>query len=42
MSVDVLGDPLLCCSHGLNAACFRAMGVGVLGDAFLWYPPRLG
>ena len=26
----------------LNAARFGSMGVGVLGDTFLIYPPRLG
>ena len=26
----------------LNAAYYGAMGMGVLGDAFLCYPPRLG
>ena len=41
MSVDVLGDPLLCCSpvHWINAACFGAMGVGFLCNPLLCYPP---
>ena len=42
MSVDLLGDPLLCCPpysvHGKNAACFSAMGVGFLCHPLVFYP----
>ena len=35
--------PPPCTAPRLDAACFGAMGVGGMGDAFLCYPPpRLG
>ena len=45
MGVGFLCNPLLCdalyTAPRLNTARFCAMGVGVLGDVFLCYPPRL-